>query len=104
MGGRHGSQGGTERGGIRGSECQQTRCEAANMLCLTRPSDARIRQFLERQRGRPYSYPDAGASLGEPPAGYVLDHHRVRLGEGPRTFDLALAALRGWAMFRVGWV
>ena len=74
------------------------------MLSLTRPSDARIRRFLARQRGLPYSYPDAGASLGEPPAGYVLDHHRVRLGEGPQAFDLARAALRGWAMFRVGWV
>jgi uncharacterized protein (UPF0548 family) len=74
------------------------------MLCLTRPSDAHIRQFLARQRGLPYSYPDAGASLGEPPVGYVLDHHRVRLGEGPRAFELARAALRDWAMFRVGWV
>ena len=74
------------------------------MFCLTRPSDARIRRFLERQRGLPYSYPDVGASLGEPPAGYVLDHHRVRLGEGPRAFERRRAALRGWAMFRVGWV
>jgi len=46
-----------------------------------------------------------GSSLGKPPpAGYVLDHHRVRLGEGPQVFERACAALRDWAMFRVGWV
>jgi uncharacterized protein (UPF0548 family) len=74
------------------------------MLSLTRPSEARIRQFLAQRRGLPYSYPDVGSSLGKPPAGYVLDHHRVRLGEGPQVFERAGAALRDWAMFRVGWV
>ncbi len=74
------------------------------MLSLTRPSEARIRRFLEDQSGLPYSYSDVGASLGEPPVGYVLDHHRVKLGEGPLAFDRAGAALRGWEMFRVGWV
>ncbi len=74
------------------------------MLCLTRPSEARIRRFLDERRGLPFSYPDVGASLGEPPAGYVLDHHRAKLGEGPRVFDHACAAVRGWAMFRSGWV
>ena len=74
------------------------------MLSLTRPSEARIRQFLAQQRGLPYSYPDVGSSLGKPPAGYVLDHHRVRLGEGLQVFERARAALRDWAMFRVGWV
>lgn len=74
------------------------------MICLTRPSDARIRRFLVEQHGLPLSYPDAGASLGEPPAGYVLDHHRLRLGEGAEVLDLARAALRDRAMFRVGGV
>jgi uncharacterized protein (UPF0548 family) len=74
------------------------------MLSLIRPSEARIRQFLARRRGLPYSYPDVGSSLGKPPAGYVLDHHRVRLGEGLHVFERARAALRDGAMFRVGWV
>jgi uncharacterized protein (UPF0548 family) len=74
------------------------------MLSLTRPSEACICEFLARRRGLPYSYPDVGCSLGEPPAGYVRDHNRVRLGEGQHTFDRACAALRHWAMFRVGWV
>jgi uncharacterized protein (UPF0548 family) len=74
------------------------------MLSLIRPSEARIREFLAGRSGLPYSYPEVGASLGEPPAGYVVDHNRVRLGQGPHTFDRACAALRGWAMSRVGWV
>jgi uncharacterized protein (UPF0548 family) len=74
------------------------------MLFLTRPSEVRIRQFLTQQRGLPYSYPDVGSSLGKPPAGYVVDHHRVRLGTGLRVFERARAALGDWAMFRVGWV
>ena len=74
------------------------------MLRPTRPSEARIRRFLDRCRDLPYSYPDVGASLGEPPAGYVLDHHRVRLGEGMEVFERAGAALCNWAMFRLGWI
>ena len=79
-------------------------CEAVKMLSLTRPSEARIRQFLAQQRGLPYSYPNVGSSLGKLRAVYVLDHHRVRLGEGLQVFERARAALRDWAMFRVGWV
>jgi uncharacterized protein (UPF0548 family) len=45
-----------------------------------------------------------GSSLGEPPAGCVLDDHQVRLGAGRQVFERARAALRDWAMFRVGWV
>jgi uncharacterized protein (UPF0548 family) len=74
------------------------------MISLTKPSEFQIRAFLSRWRGCPYSYPDVGASLDKPPDGYVLDHRRVRLGEGPQVFDRACAALRGWAMSRVGWV
>ena len=48
--------------------------------------------------------PTWGRPPGQPPAGYVRDHHRVRLGEGPRDFDRACAAFRGWAMFDLGWI
>lgn len=33
-----------------------------------------------------------------------MDHNRARLGEGEEAFDRAVAALRGWKMFDVGWV
>ena len=72
IGGQHGSQGEDEAGrDQRNCRINGPRYEAASMLCLTRPSDDRIRRFLARQRGLPYSYPDAGASPGEPPAGEV---------------------------------
>jgi uncharacterized protein (UPF0548 family) len=74
------------------------------MIALTRPSEARIRTFLARQGPLPYSYAEVGATGGRSPAGYVVDHNRVRLGEGPEIYGRACEALRGWAMFRLGWV
>ncbi|HEX8204050.1 MAG TPA: DUF1990 domain-containing protein [Isosphaeraceae bacterium] len=74
------------------------------MLSVTRPTESRIDAFLDRQRGLPLSYPDVGCTLGEPPAGYVLDQNQVRLGEGEPVYHRAVAALRRWAMFDVGWV
>jgi len=73
------------------------------MLCLTRPTEGRIRSYLARRGGLPCSYPHVGATLRESPPGYVVDHHWLRLGAGPLAFDRARAALREWAMFRVGW-
>ncbi len=39
-----------------------------------------------------------------PPAGYVIDHNRVRLGSGRSSFDKAVVALRRWEQFNLGWV
>ena len=53
----------------------------------------------------PFSYAEVGSSRQRPDnlAGYVVDHNRVKLGEGRRTFDRAVLALRTWRMFDVGW-
>jgi uncharacterized protein (UPF0548 family) len=45
-----------------------------------------------------------GATAETPPAGYAVDHTRVKLGEGETVFHLAIAALRRWEQFRLGWV
>ncbi len=76
------------------------------MLTLRRPTPEAIRDFLARERERPFSYPAVGATRpGEaPPPGFVFDRHRVRLGAGPETYARARAALRRWEMFRLGWV
>lgn len=75
------------------------------MFLFGEPSEGRISEFLRLQRDLPFSYADAGASRGgEAPAGYAVDHNRARLGEGEETFDRAVAALRAWKMFDVGWV
>src|SRR5207237_1026341 len=45
-----------------------------------------------------------GATRSGVPAGYTVDHHRIRLGEGPAVFARAHACLRDWRMFDLGWV
>ncbi len=74
------------------------------MISLRRPTPARIQAFLDRQHGRPFSYAEVGASRGDPPAGYKVDHNRVRLGSGDAVFAAACAAIRSWRMARLGWV
>jgi uncharacterized protein (UPF0548 family) len=73
-------------------------------ISLRRPSPEEIRAFLERQRNRPFSYPEVGASQGDPPAGYDSDHNRTRLGSGDAAWKAACAAIRTWRMGRFGWV
>src|SRR5882672_7331576 len=74
------------------------------IVWLHKPSDAIIHAFLDSQRSRPFPYQDVGSSRVVPPTGYVLDHRRVCLGTGPRTFEAACAALRRWQMLQIGWV
>ncbi len=61
--------------------------------------------FLATQREEPLSYGEVGLSLGgKAPPGYSTDHNRAKVGEGKEAFDRAVAALRAWKMFDVGWV
>lgn len=77
------------------------------MFLLREPSVAAIENFLSRQRRQSFSYREVGASRGQPssspPQNFVVDHNRVRLGAGETTFAQAVAALRSWRMFDVGW-
>jgi uncharacterized protein (UPF0548 family) len=45
-----------------------------------------------------------GATTTNPPAGYVVDHTRIRLGAGEKVFAIARAALERWQQFRLGWL
>ena len=74
------------------------------MLSLRRPSAATIREFLAAQAKLDFTYPAVGATAAVPPAGYVVDHTRIKLGEGEAVFRAARAALRRWEQFRLGWV
>ena len=76
------------------------------MFSIGEPSEERIIEFLLAQREAPFSYEEVGASkIGASElAGYAVDHNRARLGEGRETFDRAVAALRAWKMFDVGWI
>ena len=74
------------------------------MMSLRRPSAATIREFLAAQAKLDFTYPAVGATATVPPAGYVVDHTRIKLGEGEAVFRAARAALRRWEQFRLGWV
>lgn len=73
------------------------------MFLLRKPSEAAIRQFLSAQQDRQFSYPAVGATRAGVPAGYQVDHNRVRVGTGPVAFERAVAAVRRWEMFHLGW-
>ena len=75
------------------------------MFLLRKPSDETMRQFVSSQHERPFSYPEVGATRSEStPAGYTVDHNRIRLGDGENTYQRAVVALKSWKQFDLGWV
>lgn len=75
------------------------------MICTVyQPSSETIRAFLRQQADVSFSYPEVGHSRHTPPAGYVVDHNRICLGEGEACFNAARDALHAWRMFPTGWV
>lgn len=73
------------------------------MFVLRQPTEALIRRFIASQKDLPFSYSDVGATQTKPPAGYTVDHNRIRLGEGRETFMRASDALSKWRHFELGW-
>jgi uncharacterized protein (UPF0548 family) len=71
---------------------------------LVKPSAASVRAFLEGQATLDFSYPAVGATATTPPADYVADHTRVRVGDGEDAFNAAKSALERWQHFKLGWV
>lgn len=74
------------------------------MLLLHDPTTREVEAFLEAQAGSRFSYPEVGATRKGAPPYYKVDHNRVRLGTGEATFKIAVAAMRQWKMFDLGWV
>jgi uncharacterized protein (UPF0548 family) len=74
------------------------------MLSLRRPTMETIQAFLAAQAGLNLTYAAVGATATNPPAGYVVDHTRIRLGEGEKVFAAAKTALERWQQFRLGWL
>jgi uncharacterized protein (UPF0548 family) len=74
------------------------------MFLLRQPSEEVVRQFIASQRDLPFSYSQVGATETQPPAGYTVDHNRIRLGDGEDTYRRAVSALRSWKQFGLGWV
>ncbi len=74
------------------------------MLSLRKPSDESIRHFLTGQAQLSFTYSAVGATAETPPADYVVDHTRIKLGDGEAVFVAATHALERWDQFRLGWV
>ena len=74
------------------------------MFTILKPSRKIIEAFLTNARHLDISYAEAGATSGRIPDGYTIDHNRVKLGSGSQTFRKAVAAVRSWKMFDLGWV
>jgi uncharacterized protein (UPF0548 family) len=74
------------------------------MLSLRKPSHVEIRKFLDAQSRLDFSYAFVGHTASTPPAGFNVDHTRVKLGSGEAVFVAATSALQRWEQFRLGWV
>lgn len=74
------------------------------MLSLQKPSAEAIRRFLDQQSQLDLTYHAVGATATTPPAGFAIDHTRIKLGEGENVFKSATDALRRWEQFRLGWL
>ena len=74
------------------------------MFLLRKPSDLQIRAFITAQQQSDFSYSPVGITRNAAVAGYTMDHNRVQLGSGANCFDAAIAAIREWKTFDLGWV
>lgn len=74
------------------------------MFLLRKPSQEQLQRFLSSQKDQPFSYPDADIAAGQSPPGYVFDHNRMKLGKGAESFRTAVAAIKRWEMFNIGWL
>lgn len=72
------------------------------MFHFSKPDRTAIDHFLSNASNQSFSYPDVGATKGEPPSGYLhYDHNRISIGVG--VWEKAKQAVRDWKMFDIGW-
>jgi len=80
------------------------------MFALTEPTESDIAKFVSEQSQLPFSYSEVGATQvalsdqAVTPRGYNVDHNRVQLGRGADVYTRAVAALKQWRQFDLGWV
>ena len=74
------------------------------MFQLRRPTRDQIDRCLAQQSRLALAYQEVEATRDGAPPGYVVDHNRLLLGRGQDVFEAAVAALRRWEQFNLGWV
>ena len=75
------------------------------MFLLHKPSEEMVSQFIRSQRELAFTYSQTRATQeADAPSGYYVDHNRAKLGTGNEIYEKAVAALRNWEQFELGWV
>jgi len=74
------------------------------MFCWSKPDPESAIAFLSAQQKQPFSYADVGSSRREAPKGYIVDHNRIKLGQGVQVFERAKCAITKWTMFDMPWI
>jgi uncharacterized protein (UPF0548 family) len=74
------------------------------MLLFRQPEPDMLQRFLNEQATLTLTYQGVGTTRNQPPAGYVVDHTRAKLGTGEKVFASASAALENWQQFQLGWL
>src|SRR5690349_5931429 len=74
----------------------------APLFSLKPWSDDKVREFISRESGSSFSYPEVGTTASNPPRHYNVDHARIQLGQGSAVWDRAVEAFRAWRMFNMG--
>ena len=74
------------------------------MLSLRKPSADTIRRFLNAQVASEFTYSSVGATATHPPAGFLVVHTRIKLGEGKKIFQIGRAGVERWEQFNLGWL
>lgn len=74
------------------------------MFSFRKPTNETVRRFLLQQDKLDFTYSAVGATCSTPPVGFVVDHTRIKLGNGKRVFEAAKDLIRCWEHFQLGWV
>lgn len=75
------------------------------MFLFQQPDSEQIAEFLAAQARLEFTYPDVGSTrVPTPPAGYQVDHNRIRLGQGRDLYVTAKQALCDWQHYRFDWL
>lgn len=75
------------------------------MYHFRRPDSTPIADFIKVQAQQDFTYPQVGATRDQsPPAGFRVDHNRIRLGQGAAVYEQAKQALADWQHYRFDWL
>lgn len=74
------------------------------MMSIVRPGPERVAAVVADQAGAPLTYEQVGATMGEMPRGWSVDEQHQVVGRGEEAFQRAVAGLRRWVQFDLGWV